>query len=554
MANVICFHRMIRKTIVALSFLVGVLMELPFAGAADTSEPGKKALPGGDINDGMRESAIQRLQSRGIEPAQFDSKLLEALGGKTTADVALAGDLILGGANVFAHAKETEELRARVKLASANAELLELFRRDVEADEKMLAEAVATAEKELQAAERAYRKCEDMLAQMEQDAQGARDAEQREVERARARDEMARLGAALEQARHKNTVYSRYWQDARVGKMLLGSPQGDAAVKAQIVRAREAALAYIKALKEYPEAADKAAARDKINALNSARVKAEELALNTVCAERVLTGKSYAVHYESETVEFPDGTTGGVNVPLSPRQAEETRIVEKVYKGVDAGFFSKDVDLTSSEQVIQALRGLGVIFPKGCSASYNPKKRTLKVVTRGDLHKDVEKVLDMYKRSKPSLENQPGLSLTSGKLRSDAKLYVLFLISKESITAHKSLDKEDKDKVKKELARISKHLRPLQKRGDVQFVWVVEEGANKTELKKLLMDPLRIKGAYMTYKSDSRYIDGNYGCPENYGIASLDEELEWFSNAFLMESGCVLDAIDEWVKKNPVSK
>lgn len=545
---------MIRRTILALSFLVGVLMGLPFAGAADTSEPGKKALPGGDINDGMREAAIQRLQSRGIEPAQFDSKLLEALGGKTTADVALAGDLILGGANVFAHAKETEELRARVKLASANAELLELFRRDVEADEKMLAEAVATAEKELQAAERAYRKCEDMLAQMEQDAQGARDAEQREVERARARDEMARSEAALEQARRKNTVYSRYWQDARVGKMLLGSPQGDAAVKVQIVRAREAALAYIKALKEYPEAADKAAARDKINALNSVRVKAEELALNTVCAERVLTGKSYAVHYESETVEFPDGTTGGVNVPLSPRQAEETRIVEKVYKGVDAGFFSKDVDLTSSEQVMQALRGLGVTFPKGCSASYNPQKRTLKVVTRGDLHKDVEKVLDMYKRSKPSLENQPGLSLTSGKLRSDTKLYVLFLVPKKSLTTHRELSKEDKNTFKTLLGRVSKRMRQIQKRGDVQFVWVVEEGTDKTALKNLLMKPLRIKGAFMTYKSDSIYIDGNYGSTDRYGMAALDEKLEWFSTGHLGDCDRILDAISEWVKENPASK
>lgn len=325
-------------------------------------------------------------------------------------------------------------------------------------------------------------------------------------------------------------------------------------MKALMARAREAALAYITALKEYPEAADKTAARDKINALNSARVKADDLLADTIRAEHALTGKSYAVHYASETVEFPDGTTGSVNVPQSPRQVEETRIVKKVYKGVEAGLFAKDVDLTSSEQVMDALRGFGITFPKGCSASYNPQKRTLKVVTRADLHKDVEKVLTWYKNSKNSLVNQPGLSLTSGKLRSDAKLYVLFLISKESMTAHKSLDKEGKDKVKKELTRISKHLRPLQKRDDVQFVWVVEEGANKTELKKLLMDPLRIKGAYMTYRSGSRYIDGNYGYPENYGIASLDEELEWFSNAFLMESGCVLDAIDEWVKKNPVSK
>lgn len=202
---------MIRRTVLSLSLLAGVLMGLPFAGAAGTTEPGKQVSRSVTIDDGMRKEAIRKLKAKGIESSQYNGKLLEVLAGKPVKDAALAKELILAGGNVFANAKEAEALRARVKLASADAELLELLRRDMEADEKMLAEAVATAEKELQVAETAYRECADRVAQMEQDNQGAQDDKQREAEQARAQAEMVKSEAALAQARHKNAVYAGYF-------------------------------------------------------------------------------------------------------------------------------------------------------------------------------------------------------------------------------------------------------------------------------------------------------------------------------------------------------
>lgn len=545
---------MLRKAVISLSFLVGVLMGLPFADAADTTEPGKQASQSGAIDDGMREEAIRKLKARGIESLQYNSKLLEVLAENSAKDTALAEELILAGGNVFADAKGAEELRERVKLASSDAELLKLLRRAMEADEKIRAEAWASSQKELETAEKAYRKSADIVAQMGQDKQGTQNDLQRKAALAQARAEMANLEAALEQARHKNTMNERAFRDARLWKMLLGAPQGDAAVNALIERAREAALAYTKALKEYPEAEDKAAAQDKINTLNSARVEADGLAREATFVEHVLTGKSYSIHYVNEMVEHPDGTKHSVQVPQSPQQADEASIVEKVYKGVDADFFAKGTDLSSPDQVMAELCGMGISFPKGCSASYNPRKRTLKVVTRQDIHKDVEKALDLYKSSKPSLENMPGLSLTSGKLQPDTKLYVLFLVPKKSVTAHRRLNKDGKNEVKTLLGRISKRLRQIQKRSDVQFVWMVEKGTDKTELKNLLIKPLRIKGAFMTYTSDSRYIDGNYGNTNNYGMAALDKNLKWFFTAYLDDCDGILDAIDEWAKENPASK
>lgn len=66
------------------------------------------------------------------------------------------------------------------------------------------------------------------------------------------------------------------------------------------------------------------------------------------------------------------------------------------------------------------------------------------------------------------------------------------------------------------------------------------------------MDPLHIKGAYMTYEPDSKYVNNNFGGKDYYGIMALDGDLQRISGGGL--DGPCLDAIDEWVKKNPASK
>lgn len=339
------------------------------------------------VSDELRSKAQKKLSGMGIEPAQYAEKLREVIDCKSEEDKKLAKTLLLAGANPFTGKYNSKELTPKLNETLKHADVVKLIRMvSADAHESMGArmKELLAKEKELCAArDQKKRELHDMSA-------GSNTSKKRMAEA-----ELERLEAEI--AHNKNQVYSLERPAVQAEMLHYWVEWVPGMYDKKLLETVEAANAYIESMNVASQEEDIDAARQ--------RVKENEVTFNRLDrslfvvadVERMRSGKNIVIEHQSRSVDYC-GEWVSVMVPLTQKQMDDHKIVKKVYKGIHRDFFAPETNVTNPDEVVYFLRTVGLSFPKGASASYDAKKKTVTLHTVGPEHENMKKAVSKYKK------------------------------------------------------------------------------------------------------------------------------------------------------------
>lgn len=375
---------------------LGVLLMLSvlgvLGGAVVSAAESESAQPSGKVaksrvSDESRSKAQKKLSDMGIEPAQYAEKLREVISCKSEEDKKLAKTLLLAGANPFLGKYNNKELASKLNGALKHADVVKLMRQvSADAYESMNARMneVLAKGKELSAArEQKERELNDLSA-------GGNEEEKNKVE-----TELRNLEAVITVNRQKASALERPFVDAKLLYLWVEWVPGTYDKKLQ--ETVEAANAYVQSMREAHPEGDKDAAHQRVK-VNEEVFNRLDRELDLVAdVERMRSGKNIVIVRAPQNVEYC-GRFEIVMMPQTQQQMDDLKIVKKVYKGIRRDFFDPETDVTNPDEVVGFLRTLGLTFPKGTSASYNAKKKTITLHSVGPQHENMKKVVSEYKK------------------------------------------------------------------------------------------------------------------------------------------------------------
>ena len=268
-------------------------------------------------------------------------------------------------------------------------------------------------------------------------------------------------------------------------------------------KAAEAGHPEAKAFMERESVAEAAVRHDRESASKEGKTRSEhDLSLIRHTAQTnydtaVKAGKKATKAYVKAVLEgthphlalykaVPDKSILSKNQQSEGSYHQGQELITKTYKNIGPDFFYKDTDTSSTESVIFNMKGLGLTFPKGASASYNKKAKTLEMTNTKAEHDNMKKVMKIYRGEIARQEQADSrgvtalqaLKFTSGKPNWDADIFVLVCISQ--LTLNDMFDdnspKEWEALFKKE--GVIKHLQKIQKKKGVTTLYIVEQGAD----------------------------------------------------------------------------
>ncbi|MBR5523609.1 MAG: hypothetical protein IKV82_09115 [Akkermansia sp.] len=339
------------------------------------------------VSDELQSKAQKKLSGMGIEPAQYAEKLREVIDCKSEEDKKLAKTLLLAGANPFTGKYNLKELTPKLNETLKHADVVKLIRM-VSADayesmESRMREVHATGKKLSALREQKERELKSLSAGGNEQEKNIAEAVLRELE------------AEIEINKNHASDLVRLALDAEMLCYWVEWVPGMYDKKLQ--ETIDAANAYIESMNVASQEEDIDAARQ--------RVKENEVTFNRLDrslfvvadVERMRSGKNIVIEHQSRNVDYC-GEWVSVMVPLTQKQMDDHKIVKKVYKGIHRDFFAPETNVTNPDEVVYFLRTVGLSFPKGASASYDAKKKTVTLHTVGPEHENMKKAVSKYKK------------------------------------------------------------------------------------------------------------------------------------------------------------
>lgn len=345
------------------------------------------------VSDELRSKAQKKLSGMGIEPAQYAEKLREVIDCKSVEDKKLAKTLLLAGANPFNGKYNVKELTPKLNETLKHADVVKLIRM-VSADayesmESRTREVHATGKKLSALREQKERELKSLIAGGNEQEKDIAEAVLRELEAVlRVLEEKIEINkdhASDLERLALDTEILCYWVEWVPGMY-------DKKLQETI----DAANAYMETMKEAQQEGDTDAAHQRVKANEEAYNRLSRLLYKVADVERLRSGKNIVIESVSRSVDYC-GEQVRVMVPLTQKQMDDHKIVKKVYKGIHRDFFAPETNVTNPDAVVYFLRMLGLSFPKGTSASYDAKKKTLTLHTVGPEHENMKKVVSKYK-------------------------------------------------------------------------------------------------------------------------------------------------------------
>ncbi len=329
----------------------------------------------------------------GIEPAQYVDKLHEVIDCKSVEDKKLAKTLLLAGANPFNGKYNLKELTPKLNETLKHADVVKLIRM-VSADayesmESRMREVHATGKKLSALREQKERELKSLIAGGNEQEKDVAEAVLRELEAV-----LRKLEAEIEINKDHAYDLERLALDTEMLCYWVEWVPGMYDKKLQ--ETIDAANAYMETMKEAQQEGDTDAAHQRVKANEEAYNRLSRLLYIVADVERLRSGKNIVIESVSRSVDYC-GEQVRVMVPLTQKQMDDHKIVKKVYKGIHRDFFAPETNVTNPDAVVYFLRMLGLSFPKGASASYDAKKKTLTLHTVRPEHENMKKVVSKYK-------------------------------------------------------------------------------------------------------------------------------------------------------------
>ena len=339
------------------------------------------------VSDELRSKAQKKLSGMGIEPAQYAEKLREVIDCKSVEDKKLAKTLLLAGANPFNGKYNVKELTPKLNETLKHADVVKLIRM-VSADayesmESRTREVHATGKKLSALREQKERELKSLSAGGNEQEKNFAEAVLRELE------------AEIEINKNHASDLVRLALDAEMLCYWVEWVPGMYDKKLQ--ETIDAANAYMETMKEAQQEGDTDAAHQRVKENEEAYNRLSRLLYIVADVERLRSGRNIVIESVSQSVKY-GGNMVNISVPLTQKQMDDHKIVKKVYKGIHRDFFAPETNVTNPDEVVYFLKMVGLSFPKGASASYDAKKKTLTLHTVGPEHETMKKAVSEYKR------------------------------------------------------------------------------------------------------------------------------------------------------------